>query len=31
MNIDNNIEHCEVGYCIGRVWNKGIVTEALQL
>jgi ribosomal-protein-alanine N-acetyltransferase len=30
MNIDNNIDGCEVGYCIGRAfWNKGIVTEAL--
>lgn len=29
MNIDNNIENCEVGYCIGRAfWNKGITTEA---
>ena len=29
MNIDNNIENCEVGYCIGRkFWNKGITTEA---
>lgn len=29
MNIDNHIENCEIGYCIGKeFWNKGIVTEA---
>ncbi|MBW9157796.1 GNAT family N-acetyltransferase [Clostridium sp. FP2] len=29
MNIDNNIENCEIGYCIGKAfWNKGITTEA---
>jgi len=29
MNIDNNIDNCEVGYCIGRAfWNQGLVTEA---
>ncbi|MFD3157342.1 GNAT family N-acetyltransferase [Haloimpatiens sp. FM7330] len=29
MNIDNNIENCEVGYCLSRTsWNKGIITEA---
>lgn len=29
MNIDNNIQNCEIGYCIGKAfWNKGIVTEA---
>lgn len=29
MNIDNEIENCEIGYCIGKAfWNKGIVTEA---
>lgn len=29
MNIDNNIENCEIGYCIGSsFWNKGITTEA---
>lgn len=29
MNIDNNIENCEIGYCISRAfWNKGVMTEA---
>lgn len=29
MNIDNNIENCEIGYCISKtLWNKGIITEA---
>lgn len=29
MNVDNNIESCEIGYCIGRAyWNKGLITEA---
>lgn len=29
MNIDNNIDNCEVGFCIGSdFWNKGLVTEA---
>ncbi len=29
MNIDNNIENCEIGYCISKTfWNKGIITEA---
>ncbi|WP_027626347.1 GNAT family N-acetyltransferase [Clostridium lundense] len=29
MNIDNHVENCEIGYCIGKAfWNKGIVTEA---
>lgn len=29
MNIDNYIENCEVGYCIGKdFWNKGITAEA---
>jgi ribosomal-protein-alanine N-acetyltransferase len=29
LNIDNNIENCEIGYCISRaLWNKGITTEA---
>ena len=29
MNIDNDIENCEIGYCIsGDLWNKGIMTEA---
>ena len=29
MHIDNNIENCEIGYCIGKAfWNKGITTEA---
>jgi ribosomal-protein-alanine N-acetyltransferase len=29
MNIDNNIENCEIGYCISKAfWNKGITTEA---
>jgi len=28
MNIDNNIENCEIGYCISKAfWNKGITTE----
>lgn len=29
MNIDNHIENCEIGYCIGKAfWNRGIVAEA---
>lgn len=29
MNSDNNIENCEIGYCISKdFWNKGIMTEA---
>ena len=29
--IDDGIEMCEIGYCIGRsFWNKGMMTEALQ-
>jgi ribosomal-protein-alanine N-acetyltransferase len=29
INIDDTIECCEIGYCIGRTWwNKGITTEA---
>ncbi len=29
MDINNSLEMCEVGYCIGRLfWNKGLVTEA---
>jgi ribosomal-protein-alanine N-acetyltransferase len=29
INIDDTIECCEIGYCIGRAWwNKGITTEA---
>jgi len=29
LNVDNNLENCEIGYCIGReYWNKGIITEA---
>ena len=29
MNIDNNNENCEIGYCIGKLWwNKGLITEA---
>jgi len=29
MNIDNNIENCEIGYCISKTfWNKRITTEA---
>jgi [ribosomal protein S5]-alanine N-acetyltransferase len=29
MNIDNNIENCEIGYCVSKsCWNKGIMTEA---
>jgi ribosomal-protein-alanine N-acetyltransferase len=29
MNIDNNIENCEIGYCISRaLWKKGLMTEA---
>lgn len=29
MHIDNDIENCEIGYCIGRaLWKKGIITEA---
>jgi ribosomal-protein-alanine N-acetyltransferase len=30
MNIDNENESCEVGYCIGKTWwNQGIMTEVL--
>jgi ribosomal-protein-alanine N-acetyltransferase len=30
INIDNDIENCELGYCIGKTfWNRGIVTEAV--
>lgn len=30
LEINNNAENCEVGYCIGKAfWNKGIMTEAL--
>lgn len=29
VNLDNNNENCEIGYCIGKeYWNKGIITEA---
>ena len=29
MNIDNNIENCDIGYCISKAfWNKGMTTEA---
>lgn len=29
LNIDNNIENAEIGYCISKeLWNKGIMTEA---
>ena len=31
VQIDNDIEMCEIGYCIGRAfWNKGVMTEALK-
>ncbi|MDO4924899.1 MAG: GNAT family N-acetyltransferase [Turicibacter sp.] len=31
MNINNDYESGEIGYCIGRhFWNQGIVTEAFQ-
>lgn len=30
LEISNNDENCEVGYCLGKAfWNKGIMTEAL--
>ncbi|GAA0116354.1 GNAT family N-acetyltransferase [Clostridium senegalense] len=30
LEINNDDENCEVGYCIGKAfWNKGIMTEAL--
>lgn len=31
MNVDNKLEKCEIGYCIGKAfWNQGIVTEAFK-
>lgn len=31
INIDNILEKCEIGYCIGKeYWNQGIVTEAFK-
>jgi len=31
LHINNNLEMCEIGYCIGKkYWNKGIVTEAFK-
>ncbi|MGL5084849.1 MAG: GNAT family N-acetyltransferase, partial [Clostridium sp.] len=31
LNIDNNIENAEIGYCISKeLWNRGIITEAFK-
>ncbi len=31
VNLSNNNEHCEIGYCIGKLfWDNGITTEALK-